>query len=212
MVSYVSILSAKDSYATLGIKGGNNAIFGHFAAISAEAGYENEKYFAIFGGAQYNTIGSVTAEIRPRYFHDFKFGRLSGEILLGATYQSSIHNYIAGCGASLDITYIWANLGYYYRMMTPGEDCISEPFNIYYEFGIRCLPKCKKWDLNLILTNSRHFEIERHYQPSFTIDTWWYLSDRFALEFGVNYKPAGMFHISSEYYQLYANVGVCYKW
>ena len=98
-----------------------------------------------------------------------------------------------------------------YSIRVDGEG-ICEPFNIYYELGICCIPKCKQWDLNLILTNSRHFEIERHYQPSFAIDTWWYPNDKFALQFGVNYKPAGIFNISSEFYQLYANIGVCYKW
>ena len=211
-VTYANSLSAQNSYTKLDVKGGHNAIFGPFAAISAEAGYEAQKYFAVFGGAQYNTIGSVAAELRPRYFHDFNFGRLSGEALLGATYQSHMYNFIMGCGASLDTRYIWANLGYYYRSIRVDGESICEPFNIYYELGIRCIPKCKQWDLNLIITNNRHFEIERHYQPSFAIDTWWHANDKFGLEFGVSYKPAGMFSISSEFYQLYANIGVCYKW
>ena len=211
-VAYTSSLSAQNNYTKLGVKGGNNAIFGHFATISAEAGYEAQKHFALFGGIQYNTIGLVAAELRPQYYHNFNFGRLSGEVLLGATYQSRMHNYIVGCGASLNTTYIWVNLGYYYRSIRVDGESICEPFNIYYELGIRCIPKCKRWDLNLIITNNRHFEIERHYQPSFAIDTWWYPNDKFALQFGVNYKPAGIFNISSEFYQLYANIGVCYKW
>ena len=205
-------VSAQEGRAMLGVKGGHNALFGHYASISADVDYEAQRHFAIYGGAQYGTIGSVAAELRPQYFHDFNFGRLSGELLLGGVYQGSVHNYVVGCGVELDVSYIWATLGYYHRTLKLGNESLLEPFNIYYELGIRCLPMCKLWDLNVVVTNSRHFEVERHYQPSLSVDAWWYPCDRFALQFGVCYKPAGMFHISSDYYQLYASVGVCYRW
>ena len=103
-------------------------------------------------------------------------------------------------------------MGYYSRAMMQGGDTINEQFNIYYELGIRCLPKLEKGDLNVIFTNSRIFELERHYQPSFAVEGWWYPTDKWGLQVGVNYKPAGMFNISSDFYQVYGNVGVCYKW
>ena len=197
---------------TLGVKGGENALFGPFAALSVEAKYEAKAHFALRGGAQYNTYNRVAAEVRPQYFYDLNFGRISGEVLLNYTYQSRLNNYSVGCGASLDVRYIWVTLGYYCRIMTMAADRVVEPFNIYYELGIRCLPKREQWDLNIILTNSRRFELERHYQPSFALEGWWYPLEKLGVQVGVNYKPAGMFNISSDYYQFYANVGVCYKW
>lgn len=208
----VGVLSAQSTRLTLGAKCGHNALFGPFAAVSAEAEYVTESHFALRGGAQYITIGRVAAEIRPRYFHDLSFGRLSGEVLLGYNYQSGMSNYVVGGGASLDGRCLWLTLGYYHRTIAVDEDSICEPFNIYYELGIRTLSKLRMWDLNLIISNCRPFELERHYQPSFAVEGWWYPLDRLGVQLGACYKPAGMFNTTSDYYQIYGNVGVCYRW
>ena len=204
--------TAQSGEVALGVKGGHSALFGSFAAVSAEADCEVVDGFSLRGGAQYNTIGRTAAEIRPRYFHDFNFGRLSGEVLFDYTNQNRMNNYSIGCGVSLDMPGVWVTLGYYHRTITLGADKVYEPFNIYYELGVRCLPKIENWDLNVIITNSEIFELERHYQPSFALEGWWYPSKRWGVQLGVNYKPAGMFNISSDYYQIYGNVGVCYRW
>ena len=203
---------AQSGEVALGVKGGNSALFGSFAAISVEADCEVVEDFSLRGGAQYNTIGRTAAEIRPSYLHDFKFGRLSGEVLFNYTNQNRMNHYAIGCGVSLDIPGLWVTLGYYHRTTTLGADKLYEPFNIYYELGVRCLPKIEHWDLNIIITNSEIFELERHYQPSFALEGWWYPLEKLGVQLGVNYKPAGMFNISSDYYQIYGNVGVCYRW
>ena len=211
-LAVVSSSQAQSGDVSLGAKGGYCAPFGSFAAVSVQAKYAAAKHFALRGGTQYNTIARTTAEVRPQYFHDFNFGRISAELLFNYTYQSRLNSYALGCGATLDILHIWATLGYYHRTMTMTSDKVCEPFNIYYELGIRCLPRREKWDLNVILTNSQLLELERHYQPSVAVEAWWYPLEKMGIQAGVNYKPAGMFNISSDYYQFYANVGVCYRW
>ena len=211
-VAGMGALRAQSGEVMLGVKGGHSALFGGFATVSAEAKYVTKENIVIRGGAQYNTINRVSVEVRPQYFHDFGFGRLSGEVLFNYVYQGSMSSYAIGCGASLDICPLWVTLGYYHRTIAQGADKLHEPFNIYYELGVRCLPKREQWDLNVILSNSRIFELERHYQPSFAVDGWWYPSSKLGVLVGLNYKPAGMFYISSDYYQFYANIGVCYRW
>ena len=211
MIAGAGVLKAQRGEVVLGIKGGNNAIFKTHSALFVEA-KEVWGNFAIDGGAQYNTIGRVGVAARPKYSHDLLFGRLSGEVLFDYTNQGRVNSYAIGCGASLDIRDLWVTMGYYHRTMALGGDMLYEPFNIYYELGVRCLPKVEQWDLNFILTNSRIFELERHYQPSVVLEGWWYPLNRLGVQVGINYKPAGMFHISSDYYQLYANIGVCCRW
>ena len=205
-------LRAQSGEATLGVKGGNSAIFGSYAALYINADYEVADCFAVRGGAQYSTIGRTSAAIAPQYFHDFNFGRLSGEVIFNYSNQHSMHNYVIGGGISVDIRSLWATIGYYHRTITLGDNRINEPFNFYYELGVRCLPKLEQWDLNVLLSNCRMFELERHYQPSFAIEGWWYPLEQLGVQLGVNYKPAGLFNISSDYYQIYANIGVCYRW
>jgi hypothetical protein len=205
-------VEAQSGEVALVVKGGHNSPLGAFTAVAVQTKYAAERDFALRTGVQYNTIARVTAEFRPQYFHDLSFGRVSAEILFNYTYQSHLSNYAIGCGATLDIPRLWATIGYYHRTMAMGKDALYEPFNLYYELGIRCLPKREKWDLNVIFTNSQLFELERHYQPTLAVESWWYPLENLGVQLGVNYKSAGMFHLSSDYYQIYGNVGVCYRW
>lgn len=203
---------AQEGQVRLNIKGGNNSAWGNFAAFSAECSYSLKKYFSIEGGLQYGTSGAIATEIRPSYFHDFDKGRLHGELLLHYNPYGSIHNVAAGVGAGFTARYVFARLGYYYRVFASGKDSFCEPFNIYYELGVSCLPKIPRWDLRVSVSNCRHFELERHYQPALYIDGWWYPVSSVGISVGAAYKPSGMFHVSSDYYQFYGSIGACYRW
>ena len=91
-------------------------------------------------------------------------------------------------------------------------ESIKEPFNLYYELLINLLTMVEAWDLQLAITNSEIFELERHYQPTFLAQCRYDLNERLGLSMGIGCKPAGMFHLSADYYQSFLNLGVCYKW
>ena len=203
---------AQDGEVWLGLRTGHNTVSGSFAAISIETDYRLEKHFSIEGGAQYNTIGKTSVEARPAYFQDMGWGVISAEALLHYTNMLSINNFCGGAGVDISARWVFGKLGYYYRIYGGDGGRIKEPFNIFYRFGINCLPDIKDWDLKLIATNCESFELERHYQPSFIVQGWYYPKDFLGITLGVNYKPAGTFHLSSDYYQLYAKAGICYRW
>lgn len=205
-------LKAQEGKALLGIRAGHSAPFGGFAAASLEAEHSLERYFSITGGALYSTIGKAAVELRPSYFHDFECGRLSAEILLHSTNLSSFTNLAIGSGIGFKGKWVDIKLGYYYRMYGNNNGWLKEPLNIYYEFGVNCLPKSEKWDLRLSVSNNEILELERHYQPSYIIQGWYYPGDRIGITLGLNYKPAGTFHLSVDYYQFHSKVGICYRW
>lgn len=205
-------MQAQDGKVLLEGNIGHNAFFGEFGAISVEVEHSLEKYFAIKGGVQYNTIGRTAIEARPAFFHDMKWGQFSAEVLLHYVRQSSINNYVAGAGLGISGKWAYCKLGYYYRTFSFDNWQINEIFNIYYEGGINFLPMCENWDLQLVFTNSEMFELERHYQPSYKLQGWYYPIKKLGLTLGLSYKPSGMFNMSAGYYQLYTNLGICYKW
>ena len=211
-LSFCALSHAQESRVGLNLKGGNNATFGHYGALSIEGHYCMKNHFLVKGGLQCNTMGHFAAEARPAYFHDFKAGRLHAEALLHYAPNTSIHNYALGAGVGFATRYLNISLGYYYRGIAGNGETLCEPFNIYYSFGVSCLPSIPDWDIMLSITNSRLLELERHFQPSFTIDGWWYPSENTGITLGVACKPAGIFNITSDYYQLYINVGACYRW
>jgi hypothetical protein len=212
LMLFSTLAHAQRGGVSLNVKGGKNAVTGYFGAFSVEGFHSLEKNFSVKGGVQCTTNGNFAVEAHPSYFYDFASLRLHVEALLHYAPQSTFHNIAVGVGLGFRARYIHMTLGYYHRTIKSGNDRLDEPFNIYYELGVNCLPSIARWDLVLSISNSRLFELERHYQPSFGIDGWWYPSERIGVTLGLSYKPAGMFNITSEFNQLYSNLGVCCRW
>lgn len=208
----VHTLSAQQNEIMFAVKVGHNTLFSSFTAFSFDAKYSVGNNFSLRGGAQYNSYSRMAVELRPAYYRDIDRGRLSAEVLLGYVGQNNIGNLTLGGGATLDMHSMWATLGYYHRTMMRSGDRLTEPFNLYYEFGLRCLPNKEQWDVNAIISNSRIFELERHYQPSYIVEGWWYPKSAMGVMLSIDYKPAGVFNMASDYYQLYTKLGVCYRW
>lgn len=191
---------------------GYNAIFGVYSNSSATIHYSMPRHFMMRGGLQYSSIERITAEVRPACFYDLDFGRLSAELLLHYDIQNSINNLCTGVGVGITTQYVWVNIGYYYRYMLSDGYYLDEPFNLYYEVGVNCVPRTTQWDLTVTLTNSSLYDLERLYLPSLQLDALWYPATALGMRVGVAYKLAGMFHISNDFYQAYINFGISYRW
>ena len=190
-----TLLKAQENDIKVGLRAGHNAVFGGFTAASLETTQTFCKDFSISGGVQYNSIGKTALEARPGYKMDFDWGILTAEMLAFYSNLSNTDNFAAGAGARAEIGRTSMQLGYYYRVYGNDTNKLTEPFN-----------------LDLILTNSEIFELERHYQPTYLAECFYYPTDNLGVTFGVGYKPSGTFHIAAGYYQTFIKTSVCYKW
>lgn len=206
------ILAAQDSALRLRLKAGDKASHGAFISSSIEGEHSRDELFAFRGGLMYSSIGRTALELRPELFHDLSWGRLKAEALLHYSRQASISNSAAGLGFGIDADWFYGTVGYYYRSIAGKDGKISEPLNYFYEIGFRFLEKIDAWDLDFIITNSEMFELERQYQMTLLLEGCWYPSKAVGINFGVGYKPAGTFNMSSDYYQLSGTLGLCYRW
>lgn len=210
--SLAGLLSAQEGAVGINMRIGNNATFGNFGALALVAQHHFTDNFALEGGILTTSYERFSAEVRPSYLHNLPFGALHFEALLHHTSQSSMGNFALGGGVGIRTNRLWATLGYYHRTLYSDGESLTEPFNLYYEFGVNCLPSLSDWDLTVALSNSHFLDLERHYMPSLTVDGWWYPNEKMGVTLGIHYTPTGVFFISSDYYQLYANLGVCYRW
>ncbi len=200
-----------DDEVRLGLRAGHNAAFGGFAAASIET-LNTFGNINLRAGVQYNTIGKTAIEARPAYAKRFGWGEIAPEVMLTYTNLSSTNSISAGAGVGVSGRWIGGKLGYYYRMYGNGGSRVQEPFNIYYELRANFLPMLDAWGLQLVITNSEIFELERHYQPTFIVQCSYDMKSRLGLVMGVGCKPAGMFNMSADYYQSFLNLGVYYRW
>ena len=210
--AFSNLIYAQENRVELSIEGGNNAVYGNYAAVSMGVCANPCKKFSLKGGLQYDFSSGFVVEARPAYYHDFSKVRLSVEALLHYMPRDIIHNIAVGGGVGVKARYIWAMLGYYHRSIASSLGCFYEPFNMYYELGVNVLPAVEFCDLMFSVSNSRIFDLERHYQPTFAVDCLFYPFSKWGVLLGCCYKPAGIFNITSDYYQFYANLGVCFKW
>ena len=212
LLLFSGVCVAQQGEVVLRLQGGDNAAFGGFGVAQLQGSYSLERHFKACAGVGYNTIGRTAVEARPAYFHNLNFGSLRAELMLHYVRQGAVNNGALGVGVGFECPYVWATIGYYHRQMWAEGSQVAEPFNIYYELGINCLPKLERWDLRVVFSNSRLLELERHYQPSLYVDGWWYATTHIGVMVGIGYKPAGMFNITTDYYQLNGQVGLCYRW
>lgn len=206
------VIYAQEGHIELGARVGNNAAMGDFSAITLKGEHNFGANFSLEGGILQSSYGRVATEVHPAYRHNVGFGTLHFEGLAHYAAQNSLHTYALGGGVGLTTKHFFASFGYYFRALGSASERLTEPFNLYYEFGVSCLPEVEDWDLMVTFSNSHPLDLDRHYQPSLAAEGVWHLSERLGATLGICYKPTGIFHISTDYYQLYTNFGVCYKW
>lgn len=206
------IMKAQEDRLMVGLRAGHNVVFGNFAAVSLEAIQTFWDDFSFSGGVQYNTIGKTAIEACSAYIMDFDWGCLAAEVMTAYTNLLSMNSFAVGAGVSADFERVKTTLGYYYRLYGGLGGKIAEPFNIYYDCCVQLLQKVRDWDLQFVITNCEMFELERHYQPSFILECFYYPVHKLGVSLGMGCKPAGMFNISADYYQSYLKAGVCYRW
>lgn len=205
-------MSAQENLLDVRIKAGDNASFGFFSSFSAAIDHRFADDFSLKGGAQYNTIGRTALELRPHHSFSLWDLDLYTESLFHYANQSSINTIAAGLGLGYSSSYLSVFIGYYYRHFFAKESNWAEEANLYYKFCLSLIPFKETSDIFLYVTNSEMFELERHYQPSLVIQYWKYINESLGIGLGLSYKPAGMFHLTSDYYQTYLNFGLCYSW
>ncbi len=194
--------------------GGYNSTFGYFAGAEISAHHIVQPWFQVRGAFRYTSFPEYTLDIRPGIYYDLKSGKIHAEILLYGAYQSSIYDLCTGISAGYLHKWFWVSLGYYFRHIQPSEGSrgYSEPRNLMYEAGVSILPDIRKWNLNVIISNSRLAELERFHQPSLILEGTYYPLSDLGIHISAALRRAGLFNLSSNCYQEYLSVGISYRW
>lgn len=117
-----------------------------------------------------------------------------------------------------DQEYLYASFGGYAQFHTnffikDGAErmYIWEP-GLAYDFRTRIFKKSHIWNLGLQITNIRHFLVERSYSPNFIFNGNYRIGgedeDHLNLMFEAGFQPSGIFHIVTNYYSFFFNVGI----
>lgn len=205
---------ARSGTARLDAVAGDNTVFGTFGGTQVSASHSCDRYFQVRGALRYYSFPSWTSDIRPGYFHDFRFGRISAEADLVVNSHSSTMNVCAGFSAAMHLRWFRMRLGYYYRRLSPVglPGSLTEPCNLMYEFAADCLGRVDRWDLLVSVSNCGLGEMERVYYPTFSVDVGYRPHERIGLCLTLASRRAGMFNIAATHHQSSLSLGVKYIW
>lgn len=192
---------------------GFNQTSGMYGGASVSSSFDSFGFLEFDSALRYSSFNRVALDIRPSWFRDFPFGRLTAGALMHYTRQNHTDDLCFGAGAGLELRWFRIDLGYYYRVMMAGDGgSITEPLNLYYELAFSCLPDVEKWDLNAIISNCRPAQLERLHQPCLALEGIYYPSPCIGLVLSADYRRTGILHVSSSFYQFYGSLGVKYRW
>lgn len=62
-----------------------------------------------------------------------------------------------------------------------------------------------------MISNVDDYQMERMWQPLFMVGAWYDVTNNWRLNFGVQCKPTGMFHLDATFYGATARAGFTYR-
>ena len=116
-------------------------------------------------------------------------------------------------GAGAKYSRFDARFGISTRVIMPSgssKNIVFEPFNLQYDIGVSVFPQLKKWNLRFGISNYDDFLFERAEVFIFSIKGDYRFSEKWGIFCKANFRPAGNFHMSANYYSFYFQTG--FRW
>lgn len=193
---------------------GYNTHFGQWGAAAVSARHAMPRHFQIRGGVRIISYPAFAADLRPAYFHELNCGRITAGPVVSWLHQSGTDNICAGIGAGMQMRHWSFSLGWYHRTIRAAgyRRGLTEPSNLLYEIAANVMPPEHRWNILAAITNSALTAVERAYQPTVALTGVWHPSTHTGIWLRAEYKPAGVFNMSHNYYQSSLNLGFEYAW
>lgn len=204
---------AKDaSYVTFGGVYGYNYTWESHGGVDISCNFPVIKYFELGGSLEYLSpkVVDATAVLRPQY----PLGK--GKFFIDAMFQYrgffhyKTNEYVFAGAAGYKRPYFKVMLGAFGRTM---QDCgthgdfVAETVNLMYHASFTVRPESSRWNVGGAVANFNLYEFERMWYPMFFINGHYDFDGHFGIIAEVQYKPAGMFHLTNQFYGITVRVG-----
>lgn len=201
---------------------GYNYTWENYGGLAVIANIPINSYFTLEGGINTNTSNVHAINTRAIVNFPLAVGDLTLEnrYLYRLFLRNNTNDLCAGLIVGYTRNYVKASLGIYCRIYgniyweSHNESAanVMEPFNLIYNIEGQLFKQDHNWNLALSVSNHDNFQIERMYQPIFTLKGNYIPAKHFNLLAEVACKPAGMFHGAADFYAIYTRLGFSYIW
>lgn len=197
-----------------------NRTWGHHGNFDVQALMPINKYFEIEAKLQFSTSNVHTGVVQLRPKFELPVGEMfiETDVMFKAVARNRINDFTAALGVGYRMDYVSVMLGLFGRVMDnwdrrwhTEETYVVEPFNFLYRVEVFCRPQDNPWNLSFMISNVDDYQMERTWQPLFMAGAWYDVTDNWRLNFGVQCKPTGMFHLDASFYGATARAGFSYR-
>ena len=197
-----------------------NTTWGHHANFDVQALMPINSHFEMEAKVQLSTANVYTGALQFRP----KFELPAGELFLESNlmYRAIVRNQVADITAAVGVgyrmDYVSVTIGSFCRVIDDwnrswfsNETYIVEPFNFFYRVEAFCRPQDNNWNLSFMISNIDDYQMERMWQPAFSIGAWYDVTDHWRVCLAAQCKPSGMFHLNATFYSAYLRAGFNYR-
>lgn len=197
-----------------------NTTWGHHGNFDLQAFMPFNPYFEMETKMQFSTAHVYTGALQLRPKFELPTGELFVEtdVMYKAVARNRISDLTAGLGIGYRMDYVSVTLGVFCRVLDDwdrswynDETYVVEPFNLLYRIEVFCRPQYSIWNMSFMFSNVDDYQMERMWQPLFSVGAWYDVTNRLRLNFAAQCKPTGMFHLDATFYGATFRTGITYK-
>ena len=197
-----------------------NPTYEHFGNFDLQALIPLNRHFELDANLQASTANYYTAALNTRALFPLPVGELFFENRLLYKYiaRSSVYDFDLALALGYRMDYVNVQIGcfsrFFDRLNGPWhseEETVIEPFNLLYRVEVFVRPQTSPWNLSFGACNVDEYQMERMWQPIFTLAGRYNPMPRLSVLAGIESKPTGMFHLNAQFYALHARLGIAYR-
>lgn len=202
---------------------GYNDVWGHYGNFDILAKIPIHKHFDISTGLQMSTanVYSWNVDLKTKFLLTRKQHRelyLDSRFLFRPFVRAKAYEFNLAFGLGYRQDYIDIMVGTNMRMMDQmkrnnaknANEMISETFYVLYGLEVSCRPMDCNWNLSARVANYTDFQIERMYNPIFSIAGYYDPTPHWRILARVTCKPVGMGNMTASFYDAHGILGFMY--
>ena len=197
-----------------------NKTYRHQANFDIQALMPINQHFEMEAKVQLSTANVYTGALQFRPKFELPAGELflESDLMYAAHARTQLGDITAAVGLGYRMDYVSVTIGSFFRVMDDwtrswysNETYMVEPFNLLYRLEVFCRPQDNNWNLSFMISNIDDYQMERMWQPAFSIGAWYDVTDHWRVCLAAQCKPSGMFHLNATFYSAYLRVGFNYR-
>lgn len=197
-----------------------NKTWSHHGNFDVQGLMPINPHFEMEANLQLSTANVHTGMVKLRPKFELPVGEmfLESDLMYAAHARTQLGDITAAVGLGYRMDYVSVTIGSFCRVIDDwnrswfsNETYIVEPFNFFYRVEAFCRPQDNNWNLSFMISNIDDYQMERMWQPAFSIGAWYDVTDHWRVCLAAQCKPSGMFHLNATFYSAYLRAGFNYR-